>query len=133
MAGYAAAKRNFLPMAKRAARIIGIDDAHMRALADNLAQDGLPLVTLGAQNADLIYLANAFQDGSENISLADYPALPGAHNAKTRRRFCCRSKYGAVAKTNLGSFESFGACRIGCKLLLTIKPLNSSMTESNQC
>ena len=110
MAGYAAAKAQLFADGKAArARIIGIDDAYMRALADNLAQDGLPLVTLGAQNADLIYLANAFQDGSENISLADYPALPGAHNAQNAAAaFAVGQAMGLSQRQILAAFESFG-------------------------
>ena len=110
MAGYAAAKAQLFADGKAAqARIIGIDDAHMRALADNLAQDGLPLVTLGAQNADLIYLANAFQDGSENILLADCPALPGAHNAQNAAAaFAVGQNIGLTQTQILAAFQSFG-------------------------
>ena len=110
MAGYAAAKAQLFADGKAAqARIIGIDDAHIRALADNLAQDGLPLVTLGAQNADLIYLANAFQDGSENISLADCAALPGAHNAQNAAAaFAVGHKLGLTQSQILAAFHSFG-------------------------
>ena len=110
MAGYAASKAQLFADTKAArARIIGIDDAHMRALADNLAQEGLPLVTLGAQNADLIYLANAFQDGSENISLADCPALPGAHNAQNAAAaFAVGQAMGQSQKQIVAAFESFG-------------------------
>ena len=110
MAGYAAAKAQLFADGKAAhARIVGIDDAHMRALADNLAQDGLPLVTLGAQNADLIYLANAFIDGSENISLAGCAALPGAHNAQNAAAaFAVGQNIGLTQKQILAAFRSFG-------------------------
>jgi UDP-N-acetylmuramoylalanine--D-glutamate ligase len=83
MDGYAAAKAHLFADGKAAqARIIGIDDAHGRALADNLAPDGLPLVTIGVENADLIYLANAFRANGDTVSLADCAALAGAHNAQ---------------------------------------------------
>ena len=83
MAGYAAAKAQLFADGKAAqARIVCIDDAYGHALAEKLRQDGLPLTTLGAQNADLIYLTNAFQTGGENLSLIDCAALPGAHNAQ---------------------------------------------------
>ncbi|HAT08450.1 MAG TPA: UDP-N-acetylmuramoyl-L-alanine--D-glutamate ligase [Rhodobiaceae bacterium] len=110
MAGYAAAKAQLFADGKAAqARIVGIDDAHMRALADNLAQDGLPLMTLGAQNADLIYLANAFEDGSENISLADCPALSGAHNAQNAAAaFAVGQNIGLTQTQILAAFRSFG-------------------------
>ena len=101
-------KRSFCRWQAAQARIIGIDDAHMRALADNLAQDGLPLVTLGAQNADLIYLANAFQGVSEHISLADCPALPGAHNSQNAAAaFAVGQAMGLSQKQILAAFASF--------------------------
>ena len=109
MAGYAAAKAQMFTQGKAAqARIIGIDDAHSRALADNLAQDGLPLVTLGAQNADLIYLANAFQSGGESVSLADCAALPGAHNAQNAAAaFAVGQAMGLSQDNILAAFKNF--------------------------
>ena len=110
MAGYAAAKAQLFADGKAAqARIIGIDDAHGRAVADKLAHDGLPLKTLGAQNADLIYLANAFQSAGESVSLADCPALPGAHNAQNAAAaFAVGQAMGLSPKQILAAFESFG-------------------------
>ena len=86
MTGYAAAKANLFADGKaRRARIIGVDDEHGYALADRLSKDVLPLITIGAQNADMIYLTNAIevnQPKKDIISLADCAALPGAHNAQ---------------------------------------------------
>jgi UDP-N-acetylmuramoylalanine--D-glutamate ligase len=110
MAGYAAAKTQMFAQGKAAqARIICIDDAHGRALADDLAQDGLPLVTLGAQNADLIYLTNAFQAAGENLSLVACPALPGAHNAQNAAAaFAVGQAMGLPQDDILSAFQSFG-------------------------
>ena len=110
MAGYAAAKAHLFADGKAAqARIIGIDDVYGRELAGNLAQDGLPLTTIGVQNADLIYLANAFQSAGKNVSLADCPALPGAHNAQNAAAaFAVGQAMGLSQKQILAAFESFG-------------------------
>ena len=86
MAGYAAAKAHMFAEGKaRQARIIGTDDDYGRALADKLSGDAVPLITIGATRADMIYLANAIEVSGPKkdiISLADCAALPGAHNAQ---------------------------------------------------
>ena len=111
MAGYAAAKAHLFADGK-AAQAHALSALTMRRrceLAGNLAQDDLPLTTIGAQNADLIYLANAFQSAGKNVSLADCPALLGAHNAQNAAAaFAVGQAMGLSQKQILAAFESFG-------------------------
>ena len=110
MSGYAKAKARLFADGKAAqGRVIGLDEAHMRALADNLAQDGLPLVTIGAENADLVFVANAFQRGDESVSLVDCAALPGEHNAQNAAAAFAIGQYMGLTQTQiLVAFQSFG-------------------------
>ena len=113
MAGYAAAKANLFANGKAAqARIIVIDDEHGRALVDNLSGDDFPLITIGAQNADLVYLTNAIevnQPKKDSVSLADCAALPGAHNAQNAAAAFAVGQVLNVPKARIiAAFKSFG-------------------------
>lgn len=82
MAGYAAAKAHLFADGKaQAARIIGIENDFARALANRLAQEG-QVTTIASQDADIIYLANAFEVDGDSVSLVGCEALAGAHNAQ---------------------------------------------------
>lgn len=113
MAGYAAAKANLFADGKsQKARIIGIDDDYGRALADKLSKQASPLITIGAQNADVIYLANAIeitQPKKDIMSLADCAALPGAHNAQNAAAaFAVGQVLGVPTARIIDAFICFG-------------------------
>jgi len=113
MAGYAAAKAHMFAEGKaRQARIIGTDDDYGRALADKLSGDAVPLITIGATRADMIYLANAIEVSGPKkdiISLADCAALPGAHNAQNAAAaFAVGQALGISTTQIIKAFKTFG-------------------------
>lgn len=109
MVGYAAAKANLFADGKAAQlRVVGVDEAAGRKLAQTLKQDAAALTTIGAENADITYLADAITVAGESISLTDCAALPGAHNAQNAAAaFAVGRALGLPADDIRAAFQSF--------------------------
>ncbi len=85
MAGYAAAKREvFARQGAGDLAVIGIDDAHARAMKAALAGSPARVLTISGQApADVTGQGGVLRDAAGPIlDLAQAPALPGAHNAQ---------------------------------------------------
>ena len=82
MAGYAAAKRHVFDRQTAAeTAVLGIDDPATAGMAEGLA--GRVVLVSGERAADLWCDAGMLRDGDGPImTMADAPALPGAHNAQ---------------------------------------------------
>ncbi len=109
MSGYAAAKRHVFDRQTDAdTAVLGIDDAATAAMAAGLA--GRVVRISAAQPADLWCQDGVLRDAAGPIlTMADAPALPGAHNAQNAAAAAAMALALGVAREALaeaiGSFE----------------------------